>query len=56
VTVYQIVAVIAEERRSPAAKAGIRTLLGEANISNAKIASWANELRRERRSGLVIGL
>lgn len=47
---HQIVALIAEERLTPAAKAGIKALLGDANISDAEIASWADELRRERRS------
>src|SRR4051812_4708796 len=47
---HQIVALIAEGHLSPEAKAGIRDLLGEANISDAEIANWADEVRRERRS------
>jgi hypothetical protein len=45
---HQIVCLIAEERLSPAAKAGIRELLGKANISDAEIASYADIIRRER--------
>jgi hypothetical protein len=45
---HQIVCLIAEERLTPAAKAGIHELLGDANISDAEIASWADNVRRER--------
>src|SRR4051812_21774546 len=46
---HQIVALIAEAHLSPEAKAGIRALLGDANISDGEIANWADELRREKR-------
>src|SRR4051812_20261854 len=47
---HQIVALIAEDHLSPAAKAGIRDLLGgDAQISDAEVASWADEVRRQRR-------
>jgi|SRR5947209_1507576 len=45
---HQIVGLIAEERLTPAAKAGIHDLLGDANISDAEIANWADNVRRER--------
>lgn len=46
---HQIVCLIAEDRLTSAAKAGIHALLGStANISDAEIASWADEVRRER--------
>ena len=45
---HQIVCLIAEERLTPAGKAGIKELLGDANISDAEIASWADNVRRER--------
>jgi len=45
---HQIVCLIAEDRLTPAAKAGIHQLLGVANISDAEIASWADEIRRQR--------
>jgi len=45
---HQIVCLIAEDRLTPAAKAGIHALLGDANISDAEIASWADEIRRQR--------
>jgi hypothetical protein len=45
---HQIVCLIAEERLSPATKAGIHDLLGDANISDAEIASWADNVRRQR--------
>lgn len=47
---HQVAALIAEERLTPDAKAEIRELLGEANISDAEIASWADEIRRQRRA------
>lgn len=46
---HQIVCLIAEERLTPAAKAGIHELLGDANISDAEVASWADNVRRERK-------
>lgn len=48
---HQIVCLIAEDHLSPAAKAGIHDLLGaDINISDAEIASWADNIRRERRN------
>jgi hypothetical protein len=47
-TGHQIVALIAEDHLSPAAKAGIEELLGHEHISDAEIASWADEVRRQR--------
>lgn len=47
---HQIVCLIAEVHLSPAAKAGIHDLLGDAHISDAEIASWADNIRRERRN------
>lgn len=47
---HQIVCLIAEDRLTPAAKAAIHALLGKnVNISDAEIASWADQIRRERR-------
>ena len=47
---HQLICLIAEDRLTPAAKAGIHALLGNsANISDAEIASWADQVRRERR-------
>lgn len=46
---HQIVCLIAEDRLTPAAKAGIHELLGkDVNISDAEIANWADQVRRER--------
>lgn len=46
---HQIVALIAEEHLTPEAVEGIRDLLGEGVfISDAEIASWADEVKRER--------
>ena len=45
---HQIVALIAEERLTSEAQAGIHELLGkDVNISDAEIASWADNIRRE---------
>jgi hypothetical protein len=47
---HQVVALIAETRLSERAKAGVRELLGDGvNISDTEVASWADEIRRERR-------
>jgi hypothetical protein len=46
---HQIVCLIAEERLRPAAKAGVHELLGSQHISDAVVASWADNVRRERR-------
>ena len=47
---HQIVALIAEERLTPEAEAGVKELLGEANMSDAEVVSWADEIRRQRRA------
>ena len=40
---------IAEERLTPAAKASIHELLGaDVNISDADVAIWAHQIRRDR--------
>src|SRR3569623_1999087 len=47
---HQLVALIAEDHLSPQAKAAIHDLLGkDVNISDAEIASWADEYRRDHR-------
>lgn len=46
---HQIIALIAETRLTPDAHVGIRELLGpDVYISDAEVASWADEIRRER--------
>lgn len=45
---HQIIALIAEARLTPEAQAGIDELLGEAEISDGEVASWADNIRRER--------
>lgn len=48
---HQITCLIAEDHLTPEAKAGIHDLLGkDVNISDAEIASWADNERREKRS------
>jgi hypothetical protein len=46
---HQLVALIAEHQLTPQAKAVVKELLGDANISDAEVASWADEVRRQRR-------
>ena len=46
---HQLVALIAEEHLTPAARAAVKELLDGGNISDAEVASWADEIRRERR-------
>jgi hypothetical protein len=46
---HQLVALIAEDYLTPAARAAVKDLLNGANISDAEVASWADEVRRERR-------
>jgi hypothetical protein len=47
---HQLVCMIAEYRLTPAAKAGFHDLLGkDVNISDAEIASWADQIRHDRR-------
>jgi len=45
---HQIVALIAEDQLTPAARAAVADLLDGGNISDAEVASWADEIRRER--------
>ena len=46
---HQIVCLIAEAHLTPAAKTAIHDLLGkDVNISDAEIASWADQTRRDR--------
>jgi hypothetical protein len=46
---HQVVALIAEDRLTPQAAAGIRELLGkDVYISDAEVASWADNVRRDR--------
>src|SRR5688572_3927176 len=46
---HQVIALIAEEQLTPQAKAAVKELLDGANISDAAVAHWADEIRRERR-------
>ena len=47
---HQLICLIAEDRLTPSAKTAIHDLLGkDVNISDAEIASWADQIRRERR-------
>jgi hypothetical protein len=46
---HQLVALIAEDRLTPEAQAAVKDLLSSANISDAEVASWADEVKRERR-------
>jgi S1/P1 Nuclease len=47
---HQIIALIAENRLTPAAQAAIHELLGDdLNISDAEICMWPDQIRRERR-------
>ena len=46
---HQLVAWIAEARLTDKAKAGVNELLGNAELSDAEVVSWADEIRRERR-------
>jgi hypothetical protein len=48
-TGHQVVALIAEDLLDAPAQKCIRELLGDAHISDAEIANWADEIRRERR-------
>ena len=41
---HQIVALIAEEQLTPAAKAAAKELLDGANISDAEVVNWADEI------------
>ncbi len=46
---HQVVALIAENHLTPEASAGIHALLGDdVNISDAEVASWADQIKRER--------
>jgi len=46
---HQLVAWIAEERLSDKAKAGVKELLENAEITDAEVVGWADQIRRERR-------
>ena len=46
---HQLVALIAEDMLTPQARKAVAELLDGANISDAEVASWADEIRRERR-------
>src|SRR5687768_12079862 len=46
---HQLLALIAEDQLTPAAKAAVKELLDGANISDAEVVNWADEIRRERR-------
>lgn len=47
---HQVVALIAEERLTEKTQSAIHELLGDdVNISDAEIASWADQIKRERR-------
>ena|SRR5829696_7144215 len=46
---HQLIALIAEDQLTPQAKAAVKDLLGGGNISDAEVANWADEIRRERR-------
>ena len=46
---HQLVALIAEDQLTPKTKAAIADLLDGAHISDAEVASWADEVRRQRR-------
>ena len=41
---HQIVALVAEEHLTPAAKTAAKDLLDGANISDAEVANWADEI------------
>jgi hypothetical protein len=45
---HQLVALIAEDHLTPSARAAVKDLLDGANISDAEVANWADEIRRER--------
>ncbi len=45
---HQVVCLIAEDHVTPQEKAGIKELLGDANISDAEIANWAAQFRPDR--------
>ncbi len=46
---HQVIALIAENHLTSEAEAGIHALLGEdVNISDAEVASWADQIKRER--------
>jgi hypothetical protein len=46
---HQIVALIAERNLKPSARAMVTELLGDANISDAEVVSWADEIKRDER-------
>ena len=46
---HQLVAWVAEARLSDNANAGVREVLGDSELSDAEVVSWADEVRRERK-------
>jgi hypothetical protein len=46
---HQLIALIAEDMLTPEAKAAAKELLDGANIADAEVVNWADEIRRERR-------
>jgi nuclease S1 len=46
---HQLCALIAERNLTPAARAMVKELLGDANISDAEVVSWADEIKRDER-------
>src|SRR5215204_2846515 len=44
-----VVALIAEDQLTPQARAAVKQLLDGGNISDAEVANWADEIRRECR-------
>src|SRR5688500_3255987 len=46
---HQLVAVIAEDMLTPQARRAVAELLGGGNMSDAEVANWADEVRRDRR-------
>jgi hypothetical protein len=45
---HQLVALIAEDHLTPTARAAVTELLDDGNISDAEVANWADEIRRQR--------
>src|SRR5688572_33355367 len=45
---HQVVAIIAEAGLSEVARARVKELLGDADMSDAEVVNWADQVRRER--------
>ena len=45
---YQLIALIAVVQMTPASRAAAKELLGDANMSDAEVVTWADEVRRAR--------